>query len=83
MEEPRFKVGAVTGWPITPQTLHSSRALKNTPTSVFYVLDSAYCYRQVAVFYRSSGLARAEALAAKLNAEHEEEMRKLREEIPF
>ena len=48
----RFTVGSVTGWAINQGTSSQGHA----PVSIWYVLDSAYCHREVACFWRwSSG----------------------------
>jgi hypothetical protein len=75
---PRYTVGTVTGWPITPTTLHDTRAYRSKPTTIAYVYDSAYCYRIVAEFTRRNvaadnatrtALEAAQALADRLNEE--------------
>lgn len=72
----RYRVGTVTGWPITPTTLHSTRAYRRKPTTIAYVLDSAYCYRLVDEFTRrnvglglTTALEVAQAYADRLNEE--------------
>lgn len=74
----RYTVGSVTGWPITPTTMHSARAYRSKPTTIAYVYDSAYCYRPIAMFTRrnllkeqkhGTPLEAAQALADQLNRE--------------
>jgi hypothetical protein len=76
--ERRFTAGTVTGWPITPTTLYSARAFRMKPTTIAYVLDSAYGYRVVAEFTRrnlhkgqmhGTPLEAAQARADQLNRE--------------
>lgn len=74
----RFTVGSVTGWPITPVTLEGqprSQGATRQPSTIWYVFDSAYCYREVACFagrgYSKEGAeAKARALCERLNEEH-------------
>lgn len=65
-EKPRYTVGSVTGYPITPAAgkIGSTRP----PVTIWYVHDSAYCYRVVRVFKQRNPEERARAFAAELNA---------------
>jgi hypothetical protein len=68
----RFTVGTVTGWPITETTLYSARAFRMKPTTLAYVYDLAYGYREIASFDNRGGYTaetKARALADRLNAE--------------
>ena len=70
----RFVVGSVTGWPVKGNS--ARRTGYRHPATIWYVHDSAYCYRVVAEFRPRGGRPKlthrelAEQLAARLNAEH-------------
>jgi hypothetical protein len=61
----RYTVGSVTGWVIGPTAGAGGR---HTPATKWYVHDSAYGYRPVAVFERINSERRARQYAADLNA---------------
>lgn len=74
MNEPRFKVGGVTGWPIPAQNKLQSRVWgKAVPATFYYVLDRGNNHEVVGQFIgnQHNKKERAEELAAKLNAEDE------------
>lgn len=64
--EQRFTVGSVTGYPST-----IDRPRKNHLRTVWYVHDSAYCYRTVAEFRGMNAEQRARKVAKALNAGRE------------
>lgn len=69
----RFRVATVTGWPITKSTLNGGpRYQRPKPSTLYYVLDSAYCFRPVGEFNDrgKSAEVKARALADRLNEEH-------------
>jgi hypothetical protein len=77
--EERYIARSVTGFPITPTTIENGRNTRTKPSTLWYVLDSAYCYRIVAAFTKNVGSrnkvrpeAAAHLLAARLNAEENE-----------
>ena len=65
--DPRFVVRSVTGFAITPGSLENTGGREKT---IWYVLDSAYCYRQVRFggTYNSYG-ERGEKLARRFARE--------------
>lgn len=78
----RYRVGGVTGWPITPATMYDpTRHSRSKPSTIFYVLDSAYCYRQVEEFRGVTALERATALAEQLNAAEDERHAELQRQL--
>jgi len=48
VNNPRFTVGSVTGWRITPE---AGRQHSRPPATIWYVYDSAYCYKPLAEFF--------------------------------
>lgn len=72
--KPRYTVGTVTGWPITPTSMLGFRFTTVKPSTLAYVYDSACCYREIAHFNSRGGHiaeAKAQALADKMNADEE------------
>ena len=75
MSKPRYEVHSITGYAIMPATTSSGAHL----TTSYSVLDSLYCFREVARFAKPDGRggnyseekfrAQAEELCLRLNAE--------------
>ena len=68
----RYRVGSVTGWKVTTTSAKAGDS-RHVPTTIYYVHDTALCYRIVREFIgraraRKPADERAQDLADELNA---------------
>ena len=67
MSEPRYIVTSLSGYPITPST--ADNAYNGKLGTEWYVLDTAYCHKVVAMFNARNAKGRAKVHCLALNRE--------------